>query len=116
MRTSWKLSALVVVLCVGILATGCIGPFNLTKTLHHWNSTFTGNEWGQEGMFLVLNILPVYGICILGDAIIFNSIEFWGGDNPISPPTAMVGSEGELEQAACVLGLPYQLNVVTPGY
>jgi hypothetical protein len=30
----------------------------------------------------------VYGICILGDALIFNSIQFWGGENPISAPMA----------------------------
>jgi hypothetical protein len=36
----------------------------------------------------VLTIIPVYGIAYLGDIIIFNSIEFWGGENPISPPPA----------------------------
>ena len=29
-------------------------------------------------------IIPAYEICILGDGLIFNSIEWWGGRNPIS--------------------------------
>ena len=29
-------------------------------------------------------IIPAYEICILGDGLIFNSIEFWGGNNPIA--------------------------------
>mgnify|MGYP002066008911 CR=1 FL=1 len=28
------------------------------------------------------------GVVYLGDIIIFNSVEFWGGENPISPPPA----------------------------
>jgi hypothetical protein len=32
---------------------------------------------------LVLAWVPVYGLAILGDAIVFNSIEFWTGNNPI---------------------------------
>jgi len=79
------------VLCVGLLATSCYGPFNLTRRLHHWNGTVDG-EWGNEGIFLLCAIIPVYGVCMLGDALIFNSIQFWGGENPISPPMADAGN------------------------
>ena len=91
MSKSWKVTALVVVLCVGLLATSCYGPFTLTRRLHHWNGTVDG-EWGNEGVFLLCAIIPVYGICMLGDALIFNSIQFWGGENPISPPMADAGN------------------------
>ena len=37
-------------------------------------------------------IIPVYGLATLGDAIIFNSIEFWTGENPIEK-TAKLESE-----------------------
>ncbi len=36
-----------------------------------------------ELVFLGLIIIPAYGLFSFGDAIIFNSIEFWGGSNPI---------------------------------
>ena len=61
------------------------------RRLHHWNGTVDG-EWGNEGIFLLCAIIPVYGVCMLGDALIFNSIQFWGGENPISPPMADAGN------------------------
>jgi hypothetical protein len=109
------MSALVVVLCLGVLMSGCFGPFNLTKRLYDWNGDFHG-EWAQEGMFLVLAILPAYALCMLGDAIIFNSIEFWGGNNPIDPPMAMAAVGDELDRVAAVYGLPPQMVFTTlPG-
>ena len=68
-----------------IASSGCYGPFNLTKQVHHWNGD-VGDKWVSEVVFIVLVIVPVYSFAMLGDAIIFNSIEFWGGDNPIDAP------------------------------
>ncbi len=65
---------------------GCTGPFKLTKKLHAWH-TSQPDPWVDEIVFLACVILPVYSICTLGDAIIFNSIEFWGGENPIASVT-----------------------------
>ncbi len=110
MRKSIKAAVLAGLLVFGSLTTSCYGPFQLTKNLHHWNGTVTSNEWGQEGLFLVLNIIPVYGICMLGDVLIFNSIVFWGGENPISPSAMTAG--GEMDQAAAVIGLPYEVAVL----
>jgi len=106
MRKSFKVAALAGLLVLGSLSSGCYGPFNLTRNLHHWNGTVTANKWGQEGLFLVLSIIPVYGICVLGDSLIFNSIEFWGGENPIKP-NAM--AEQELDQVAATVGLESQI-------
>ena len=44
-------------------------------------------------IFWGLNIIPVYGLFFLGDAIIFNVIEFWSGSNPI----AMKDGDSEIE-------------------
>ncbi|HTE04886.1 MAG TPA: DUF3332 family protein [Planctomycetota bacterium] len=108
MQKSLKRSALVAALCLATLSSGCYGPFNLTKKLHNWNGHVDG-KWGNEGMFLVLVIIPVYGVCMLGDAIIFNSVEFWTGNNPISPTMADVPAQGEMDQVAAVVGLPYSV-------
>ena len=112
MRGSWKLSALIVVLCLGVLISGCYGPFNLTKRVYAWNGEFEG-DWPQEGMFLVLGILQVYTLAGLADSLVFNSIEFWGGDNPIDPPMAMDAVGRELDQVAAVYGLPPQMVFTT---
>lgn len=100
--------SLVALALVGVLAAGCYGPFNLTRRLHHWNGQ-VGQRWAQEGVFILLAYFPVYGICTLGDALIFNSIEFWGGQNPISPPTAAITvptkrfSQGDLKVQLALL-------------
>jgi hypothetical protein len=81
--------AILLLLVVGLLVlqTGCIGPFNLTKQVYHWNNQ-VGQKWINEGLFVVFVIFPVYEILLIGDAILFNAIDFWGGDNPIDPPPA----------------------------
>ena len=109
MRKSIKAATLASLLLLGSLSSGCYGPFNLTRNLHHWNGSIE-NKWGREGVFLVLAIIPVYGICMLGDAIIFNSIEFWGGENPIKP--SAMGPADEMDQVAAVVGLQYQVNTL----
>ncbi len=62
----------------GILS-GCYGPFRLTTKLHQWNGNVSNKKFVNELVFL-----PAYGLCTLGDVLIFNSIEFWGGQNPIT--------------------------------
>lgn len=65
-----------------ILLTGCTGPFALTKKLHTWQTGFE-DKWVDEVAFLGCIILPVYGLSTLADGLIFNSVEFWTGDNPM---------------------------------
>lgn len=67
-------------------SVGCTGPFKLTKKVHAWHRGQDG-KWVDELCFLGVVILPVYFFATLGDAIIFNSIEFWGGENPIATVT-----------------------------
>lgn len=62
---------------------GCYGPFALTKKLHKWNGTI-GDKWANEAVFLVVTLVPVYSVTALADALVFNSIEFWGGKNPVT--------------------------------
>lgn len=40
-------------------------------------------------MFLVLTWVPVYGVATLADALVFNSVEFWTGKNPIESTQAL---------------------------
>ncbi|HAM36130.1 MAG TPA: hypothetical protein DEB40_02630 [Elusimicrobia bacterium] len=82
------------ILCACVTVMGCYGPFNLTKKLHRWNGTI-GGKWVNEGVFLGLVILPVYELASLGDAIIFNSIEFWTGKNPVTAKNVKSIQSGE---------------------
>jgi len=82
-----KKSLLAAALTLSLLGSSCLGPDNLFNGLHNWNSRATDSKWGNELIFVGFSIIPVYGFAWLGDVIIFNSIEFWGGRNPIDAPT-----------------------------
>jgi len=68
---------------LGLLLSGCYGPFNLTRRLYNWNGQAGTTKWEREFVFILLAWVPVYGLAILGDAVVFNSMEFWTGKNPI---------------------------------
>ena len=63
--------------------SGCMGSFKLTNGLYDWNKSI-GSKWVNELVFFAFVFIPVYGITLTIDAIILNSIEFWGGGNPVS--------------------------------
>ena len=84
MRQSHRVGA--VVLAAGVLISGCYGPFNLTRRLYQWNGQAGSTKWEKEFVFILLAWLPVYGLTMLGDAVVFNSMEFWTGKNPVDPP------------------------------
>lgn len=70
------------------LNAACYGPFNLTKNVYHWNSGIKGSgevndKWMKELVFFGMIVVPVYMFSALLDGFIFNSIQFWSGDNPI---------------------------------
>jgi hypothetical protein len=71
--------------------SGCYGPFYLVRKVHKFNGEVSDNKWIVEVVYLLTaHLIPVYGIAGLADAIIFNSIEFWTGENPL----AETASEG----------------------
>lgn len=85
-------------LCLPVSLTSCLGPNNAFNSLHNWNATVTEYDWVNEGIYLGLNIIPVYGLFHLGDILIFNTVDYWSGENPISNPGAFpesFGSSGE---------------------
>ncbi|NMO20257.1 DUF3332 domain-containing protein [Pyxidicoccus fallax] len=65
-------------------ATGCFGQFKLTQAIWNFNKNVSGNKFVQWLVFLLMVIVPVYGIGTLVDALVINSIEFWTGSNPVS--------------------------------
>ena len=69
-----------------LFGTSCLGPNNLFNGLNNWNGRVTEGKAWNELIFIGLNIIPVYWVALLGDRLIFNSIEWWGGENPISAP------------------------------
>ena len=78
--------AATVMICGSFLFSSCIGSFGLHSKLVSWNQGI-GTKFVNELVYLAFNIIPVYGVCYLADALVINSIEFWSGSNP----TASIG-------------------------
>lgn len=98
--------ALALVVCLG--SSACYGPFNLTKKLHKWNGEI-GSKWVNEAVFLGFAVLHVYTFAVLGDAVIFNSVEFWGHKNPVNAKRVRSVEQGDHQ---AVLSLtPDQLRI-----
>ncbi len=80
-----KKLTLVFSLLLVLTTTSCLGPNRAMNSMNSVNSELTESKWLNELLF----IIPFYWvgqIALLGDVLIFNSIEWWGGDNPISEP------------------------------
>jgi hypothetical protein len=80
---------------VAALLTGCLGQNALFDTVQDWNADATNNKFVNQGISFAFWWIPVYGLSLLGDIIIFNSIEFWTGTNPISKEGAKVAGTTE---------------------
>ena len=78
-----KKTILAGVLGLTLLATSCIGPNNAFEATTNWNRNMHESKWVRELVFIPMTI--VHGLALWGDYLIFNSIEFWGGKNPIDP-------------------------------
>ena len=78
-----KLTLVAVVLSGSLLFSSCGGSFGLFNRLSSWNQS-VGNKFVNELVFLAFNIVPVYGVAYLADALVINSIEFWSGSNPMA--------------------------------
>ncbi|OLB56568.1 MAG: DUF3332 family protein [Nitrospirae bacterium] len=93
----WIRIALVAATLVSFLSmtSACYGPFNLTRNLYKWNSQLKGTKeigakWMRGLVFPLL--IPFYLLAAVGDAVVFNFIEFWGGTNPVR--SAQEGEDG----------------------
>jgi hypothetical protein len=80
------------------LLGGCFGSFGATRALYDWNKRIDDNKWLQWLVFLVFVILPVYGLFVLADVLVLNTIEFFSGQNPIG--TRSLGNGRTLRTSA----------------
>jgi len=99
-----KAVALITLLSFTVLASGCYGGFNLTRSLYKWNGNIEASKDKQANtvvkslVMVVLVIVPVYGLAALADGLVVNSIEFWTGKNPVEvngKPAKRAGAEGD---------------------
>ena len=81
-KISFKMAAAALI-CSSFMFSSCIGSFGLHNRLATWNQGI-GNKFVNELVYLAFNIIPIYPVCYLADALVINSIEFWSGSNPMA--------------------------------
>lgn len=79
-----RTAATVIVLVFSLGSAGCMGNFVAHTKLAAWNQKATGEKWLNELIFIGLIVVPVYEVVWLADALVFNSVEFWTGKNPMA--------------------------------
>jgi hypothetical protein len=72
----------------------------LTRKLYNWNGNVSQDKWVVEGVFMLCAWVPIYGLASLGDALIFNSMEFWTGKNPVE--MSAVGQDSQMRLSRVV--------------
>ena len=88
--------SIIALLAGAVTLSSCIGSFGLHSKLLNWNQGI-GNKFVNELVFLAFNIIPVYGVCYLADALVINSIEFWSGSNPMASVGDVKKVKGETD-------------------
>lgn len=80
-RTFLKLFA---VATTAATSSACFGSFKAVRWVYGFNRGISGSKFIQWLVFLVLTIVPVYGVAALIDVWILNSLEFWFGGSSVS--------------------------------
>lgn len=78
-KTISKLLALSV---VSVALSGCVGSNAVTGYVMNFNLKAVDNRYARGGLNMLL--APVYGLSVAADYVIFNSLEFWTGSNPLT--------------------------------
>lgn len=110
MRKSIVASA-VLATTLSVSLSGCYGTFPLVRKAYAFNKSVSPNKFVQEGVFLVMTILPVYGIAAMADALVLNSIEFWTGKNPVASTTHTETIDGVTAESKILPDGSLQLTV-----
>lgn len=98
MRPRRLISTLMIVAFLPLTTTACFGKFNLVRKVYKLNEDVSTDKWVRWIAFLILTIVPIYGIASFVDALVLNSVEFWTGQNPIMAGTSRttLGPNGEV--------------------
>lgn len=91
-----------------LMASSCVGSFSLFNKLSSWNRKATSSKFLNEIIFIVIS--PVYALAGVADVLLFNSIEFWSGHNPVA------SNIGKTKQVLGEDGRYYAVKTLVDGY
>lgn len=92
----FRMATVSAILAATVMFSSCIGSHALFHRVYDMNQNISGSKWLNEICYFAMWIIPVYEISLLGDVLIFNSVEFWTGNNPLAKGSKkMKGSDGK---------------------
>ena len=96
MKKKINFKIVAVLLSGTILFSSCIGSFSLFNKVLAWNNS-VGDKLVNELVFIALCVIPVYGVALFADAVVFNTIEFWTDENPMADASikTVTGEDGQ---------------------
>lgn len=97
-----------IAIALGLLTNSCLGSFGLFNKLSTWNRSATKSKFLNEVIFILIS--PVYVLSGVADALLFNTIEFWSGSNPVA------GNIGKTRKVMGEDGRYYAVKTLKDGY
>ncbi len=85
-----KKALLPLVLALGFATSGCLGPDNLYHSLKNWNANLSEKDWVNEVVYIPMHIF-VLPLALIGDIVLFNTVNYWSGSNWIKDPGPFPG-------------------------
>ncbi|WEM45360.1 DUF3332 family protein (plasmid) [Photobacterium sp. DA100] len=73
--------------------SGCAGQMAVTNKTMEFNMDAVDNRYARGGLNIAM--APVYAATTTVDYLVFNSIEFWTGENPITEKPSIFDVEGK---------------------
>lgn len=77
------ISAVLAMAVAMVSLQGCYGKMALTKKVYRLNGEVS-DKYLRSLVTWIFVLAPVYTASVLADFILFNTIEFWSGNNPIA--------------------------------
>jgi hypothetical protein len=104
-----NLKVAVLLLAGSCLFSSCIGSFSLFNKYAAWQKDMTDNKYVNAIVGLLL--MPIVGtVTFVADWLVFNTIEFWSGDNP------MASNVGKTQKVIGQDGRIYAVKILKNGY
>lgn len=75
-----RLAPLVLVSMLAASQPACYGSYGAFHAVHRWNGQLSTNRITNSVIHFGLWLIPVYELCLVGDFLIFNNIEFITGE------------------------------------
>lgn len=90
---------LIALSCAAMLFSGCYGSYALFHKVHKFNGGI-GDKWINSLVHFVF--IPVYGVSLVADGLLFNAFEFWTGSNPVASGDTYMDKDAEGNTVAAV--------------